>query len=206
MRRLRLELDQTLRTRAFVSRAVRGFLSGEETVDLIAQLAFLLWALGGERSAPLLELAGRDVQRFGTSALGKPPPPCTAINFLSDLGQSPLGAQLGSPPTFDLALCVAGTSWVGDAAEAPPRGAEEGSEFLRELSESGAPALARLAVHSESRASATSSPEGLFALAELTRGMVLGVSSYLDSAWPAPTFTPTLNPPPEAGQERRLHE
>ena len=117
VRRLRLELDQTLRTRAFVSRAVRGLLSADETVDLIAQLAFLLWSVGGERSASLVELAGRDALRVGGGAVGNPPPPCSAVAFLSGLGESPLGAALGSPRAFDLVLCVAGTSWVGDAAD-----------------------------------------------------------------------------------------
>lgn len=184
LRRLRLELDQTLRTRAFVSRAVRDLLRPEEALDLIAQLAFLLWSIGREQSAHLIELAGRDARRLGDGApLGNAPPPCTAVSFLSAVTATPQGAALGSPCAFDLTVSVTATSWVDRAA------CSADSEFLAELGSVAARSLARF---DRGDYDATASSESLCAFAELARGMLLGVASYLDDTWPAPIHTPNL--------------
>ena len=61
LKRLRLELDRTIRTRSFFGRALRGALEEDEYVDLVAQFGALLHLAGGAAARDLTELTVQDL-------------------------------------------------------------------------------------------------------------------------------------------------
>jgi hypothetical protein len=173
--RLRLELDRTLRTRPFVSRSFRGALSREAYRDLVAQLAALAEPSGDEGLA-----------RAALSELGAAPhpDPCiAAVLFKGAIVAAGMSAAVAGPPI----LAAIGTSWLSTAAQGS--GSARRGGFLEELYSRGKSSLERL------RSELPGEAEQAYALAELTRGAMLGVATYLDEAWPPPVVHIELSPP-----------
>jgi hypothetical protein len=172
--RLRLELDKTLRTRQFVSRSFRGGLLPDSYLDLVSQLAALAEPSGDET---LLDSAASEL---GTS----PPAPC----FAARLFQGAIRAA--GLPTEDVApsiLAALGTSWLISASNGC-RAVRRGT-FLEELCNRGHTSL--LLLQRELRAEEA---DRVHAIAEIARGAMLGVATYLDETWPPPVLLIEFSP------------
>ncbi|MCO5165129.1 MAG: hypothetical protein M9894_02020 [Planctomycetes bacterium] len=189
LRRLRLELDRTLRSRAFFARAAAGRLDRAEYLDLVDQLAALIAALGAGRPAELLTLARADLEALQEAA-SRPRRPCASI----DLVAAALRAEAPRDWAPDVALSVVGTSW---AADAEPPLAERFPRATRLLGD-----LARRSRGSVDRVAAwlvgAERDELLrvYAFSELARGALLGLATHLDLSWPAPVARRTFDPGP----------
>ena len=170
--RARLELDRTLRTRPFMNRASRGQLVDVEYADLVSQLSHFLRAL---EPAPtdLLELAAADLAGAAEAA------PCPAIRLARPIFRGLEPRETG----LLVGLTIAGTSWAEDTGnalrakfktallEALPRRAQENLGRLEKGMEAGTFDLGLVQ-----------------ALAEIARGVVLGIAAHLDTEWPPPVF------------------
>lgn len=195
--RLRLELDRALRGRAFLGRAVRGDVSEEEYLDLIAQLGCLLFAFTGEQGAEILAPLAGDVVAIGApSRRSRTRAPFVAACFARDLVTSRC-FRLPADQTRDIAVAVVGTSWTGQAADRLGARFPAGTSFLAEVERAGGDGMARL--DAAARASAVDL-EHAHAFAELVRGALLGLATYLDLTWPAPTVTHLV--PEHSGGDR----
>jgi hypothetical protein len=94
-------------------------------------------------------------------------------------------ARVPADIASDAGLAIVGTSWAREASDSL-RSAGFSAKFLAELALRGSPSFDRL------HASVTSGeldPQHLYAFAELTRGALLGLATYLDSTWPTPVAT-----------------
>jgi len=172
--RLRLELDRTLRTRPFVSRSFRGALSPGAYRDLVAQLAALAEPSGD-----------RSLARAAVSELGAPPhpEPCAATAlFKGAILEAGICPRVAGPPL----LAAIGTSWLLKASQGS--GSLRRGEFLEELYARGKSSLERL------RHELAGNADESYALAELARGAMLGVATYLELAWPPPVVHVELSP------------
>ncbi len=180
IRRLRIELDRTLRSRAFFSRAARGRLLRGEYLDLIVQLSGLLRALATHRLGDLAALGEADVAELTAGPGGLRPaaesPAIRLASTLRDVGERPEWSD-------DVAVALLGTAWTGEALE-ELQGAFPGTRRLLSALVGLAPAsLDRLHRRLDV---AVGEQQGVYALAELGRGALLGVATYLDGVWPAP--------------------
>ncbi len=170
--RARLELDRTLRTRAFFNRASRGQLVDEEYAGLLAQVSHFLEALE-PGSKDLLDLAAADL---GSERRG---PPCAAIRLATPIFRGLEPREIG----LRAGLTIAGTSWAEDTARAI-RGSL-GTSLLGALPRQGRESLARL---EQGMADGTFDPDVVLGLVEIGRGVVLGIATHLDAEWPPPVF------------------
>ena len=170
--RARLELDRTLRTRAFFSRASRGQLVDQEYAGLLAQVSHFLGALepGG---TDLFDMAAADL------AASVVAPPCAAIRLATPIFRGLEPREVG----LRAGLTIVGTSWAEDTARAH-RGSL-GTSLLGALPRHGRESLARL---EQGMADGTFDPEVVQALVEIGRGVVLGIAVHLDTEWPPPVF------------------
>lgn len=175
IQRLRLELDRTLRTRAFFARAVEGRLEATEYADLLVQLSSLIEALDGQRAADLVRLGRKDAREV--VAGGAPPPPCHLIGLVRGATRRHHAKLV----TIDLSLAVVGTSWTADAAAALSDTFPGSTRLLCALSIRAQDGTARLM---QSLASNATDAQPLYACAELMRGALLGLATYLDATWP----------------------
>jgi hypothetical protein len=170
--RARLELDRTLRTRPFFVRAARGQLVDQEYAGLLAQVSHFLGALE-PACRDLLHLAAADL---GATAVA---PPCAAIRLAAPIFKGLEPPELG----LRVGLTIVGTSWAEDTARSF-RGSL-GASFLGALPRCARESLARL---EQGMADRTFDPEQVQALAEIGRGVVLGIATHLDAEWPPPVF------------------
>jgi hypothetical protein len=175
--RARLELDNTLRLRAFFSRAVRGILEPPAYRELVAQWAELA-AMAVSDGDALVNLATRDVGPIADVA------PCPAIV----LGRGYVSLLNGEPASLS-ALALVGTSWTTDAIE---HGAERGRSLtlLEEVARRSRGANAELQRRLES---GEFEAQTVYALVEALRGVVLGVAVYLDTSFPPPTVIASVD-------------
>lgn len=181
IQRLRLETDRMLRSRAFFARAVLGRLHDGEYAALLNQLTALVHAIAPERARELVALGRDDV------ALLEPEPgqadatPCPTIGLVKGAMQERL-PRLSVSATHDLVLVVVGTSWVVDAATNLANPFPRSTRLLRRLAVQSAASLERL---TPALRVPTDEVQDHFAFAEFIRGSMLGLSTYLDSRWPA---------------------
>ncbi len=182
LRRLRLELDGTLRSRAFFSRAVRGILTTEEYRDLIHHLSALVTRRGWPPCNDLPMLASSDMGQLASPGIDPPRThPCFAVDLLHSLdGSIPesMADRVG-----EVRLAVVGTSWVTDAADRLSRRWPHASSFLEELSGRASATMHKIQADVATDAGLSNR---ILGYAELTRGVLLGLATHLDTTWPAP--------------------
>jgi len=170
-------MDRALRERSYFARAVRGNLEAPEYRALVAQWAHLV-ASSVPTAGPLLKLAAKDVGTIDDVA------PCPSV-VLARVLVSAVEDDLASLP----ALALLGTSWASDAAESlHERG--HSAEFLTVVARRGADASEVLQQRLEAGAV---DPMSLIAVVDALRGIVLGVSGYLDTLWDTPVLHATFN-------------
>lgn len=181
LKRLRLETDRTLRTRSFISRALRDDLPDQAHAQLLAQLKALLGVLGEEAELELL--AQRDIEALGCGEDGPYPAPLPGPAVrLFGAAEPQFRTLLPASLALDIGLTVLGTSWIAETRSVLERRSAP-CAFLGALSDRGPQSLARLSHHLHHNAARE---RGLVtAFAELTRGALLGISDDLDSEWPA---------------------
>lgn len=182
LRRARLELDRTLRGRAFIARALRGRLQPPEYMALIDQAHRLLLTSGDASldAAAQSDLA-RLLQLSGPLATGSE---AAALELYSSL----LGDDLHLRRAGGLIACALfGTTWTEQAAAALERRYGAATQLISSLGEVGLDAMDELK-------SKPPRPRDLYALTELTRGAVLGVVTHLEAAWPAATHVVGVRP------------
>lgn len=182
MKRLRLEVDRTLRTRTFFSHALRDELDDEAYADLLDQLGQLVELLGEDEAQDLAAAAERDRARLGGKGRRRAAhDPCAATR-LFDAARTSSRSCLPEGAALDAGLAVLGTSWTLDAEESISRRSGRACEFLGELGAQGPRSLDRLTgLLDPSRSEA----QLVCAFAEMTRGALLGVANELDSRWPS---------------------
>lgn len=189
LKRLRLELDRTVRTRDFFARAVTGRLAAREYHDLLQQLGWLIEALT-RGSQPDLQALGRaDSDRLAShDARALPRKPCPAVRLASEAARSDVVcvADLAA----DACVVVLGTSWTSDAGESLSHAFPGATRLLEELAGRSRGCLARL---TERLREATHDAQSVYAFAELARGSLLGLATYLDVAWPPPELQLTFD-------------
>lgn len=189
IQRLRLELDRTLRSRAFFARAVEGRLSPAEYADLLVQLSSLIDALDGPHATDLVELGREDAR--DVVAGGAPCAPCHVVSLV---GCAARRRRAFTRETSDLSLAVLGTSWTADAAVALSSPFCGSTRLLSALSIRAQDGTARLL---DSLTSNVTEVQPLYACAELMRGALLGLATYLDAAWPTRSHVVDLHLDPE---------
>jgi len=195
LKRVRLELDRALRSRAFFSRATRGLLEPLELLDLETQLGTLLERAGGELAADSLRLIQQDrtaLQRADSLPFQEPGPAPVLLVIHSLLREN--WTEAFSPPelTYWVSVALTGTSWSRDAALALDERLGGGAEFLYALSRLG-PHAARVLERGLEGSSLRC--EQVHAAVELARGVVLGLAAHLDEAWPVRVALMTLRSP-----------
>jgi hypothetical protein len=167
--RLRVELNRMLRTRAFHSRATRGILGPAEYTELVEQYGALVDAV---HDRPLRALADADL------GPAERPRACDAARFL----RAVVGEAGGDPEVSRLTVLAAiGTSWIDRAVRNHAKRYK--TTFLRFLEGEGHASVERLSARV-----GEGNQQAIVALAEATRGAVLGVAAYLDITWPPPVF------------------
>lgn len=180
LRRLRLEVDRTIRTRSFFARAIRDELADEAYAELLVQLAGLLRALGSV-DQEMSQLALEDLESLGCP---ETPLPCPAVRLFG--AAEPQFRVLIPPGTdLDVGLTVIGTSWTLDAIQAMRSKSRRASAFLAELGARGPHSVNRLAQRLERSGG---DPGLVCAYAELARGALLGIAEDLEQRWPANVF------------------
>lgn len=180
IRRLRIELDRTLRGRAFFSRAARGRLLRGEYLDLVVQLSGLVRALATRRLGFLAALGAADVAELTTGAdAPRASAESPAIRFASTLRD----ADERPDWSDDVVVAVLGTAWAGEALEELRGAFPQARRLLGALVGQSPVSLDRL--HRQLSVAADEQ-QRVYALAELGRGALLGVATYLDAAWPSP--------------------
>ena len=178
LKRLRLETDRTMRTRAFIARAIRDEVPPEAYGELVTQLGLLVDAVGGGGSE-LASLARQDLEELGQRR------PTLARAFPAVRLFSSARAQYRKLVPLDVeeaaGLAVLGTSWTRDAEEGISRHSRRPRAFLGALGARGRDSLDRLI---ELLEAGSTDPQLVYAFAELARGALLGIANDLDSRWP----------------------
>lgn len=181
IRRLRIELDRTLRGRAFFSRAARGRLLRGEYLDLVVQLSGLVRALATGELGDLAALGEADVADLSTGAdasAGVSESP--AIRFAATIRDGDERPDWSD----DVVVVVLATAWAAEALEELRGAFPQARRLLGALVGQAPVSLDRL---QRQLGVAADEQQRVYALAELGRGALLGVATYLDVAWPAPT-------------------
>lgn len=182
LKQLRLETDRLVRERPFFARAVRGWLPPEEYSDLLSQLVGLTYGVGRAAGEELLGAASRDLDVLWRGHDLPRSAPCPAVCLFSDRwAAGPLPGDLA----LDVGLTVMGTSWSEEAARRLAARYPGATTFLGRLGRLGRQRLRPI----EARLLGPDRPfqAHVVALAELTRGALLGLAAHLEGAWPAPT-------------------
>ncbi len=189
IKRVRLELDRTLRTRKFFARAVTGRLVAREYHDLLDQLGWLIEALtrGSHPELPALGRADADDLAVGP-ARGLSAAPCPAVRLASAVTRDDV-IDLREV-SVDACVAVLGTSWTSDAGESLSRTFPGATRLLDELADRSRGSLLRV---TDRLTCATHDPHAVYAFAELARGAVLGLATYLDLTWPPPELQLTFD-------------
>jgi hypothetical protein len=196
IRRLRLELDRTLRTRAFFLRALQGRLDRREYLDLLGQLTWLVEGLTFGHGLDLTLLGHADARDVAPSA--PLPLPCPAIRLLPSIGGA---LRVSDELACDACLAVLGTSWTADAADRLGGTFPRATRLLAALSDRSRASVDRLGAR---LTKPIEDPQPVYALAELARGSLLGLATYLDSAWPTPVAHVHLDLPENDGHARHF--
>jgi len=179
LHRIRLELDRQLRAHAFFARALRGDLGSLPYADFLVEMSALVGAIDHDQGIEFESLASIDLRRLGApSNRGE----CTAARHLNALGRSYDGC-LARQDIVDLTLAMFGSSWTRDACEPLARSHPDAVGFLSELGRQGPLRFAAVKARIEQGCLEV---RHAFTYAEVARGALLGVASYLDSIWPAP--------------------
>jgi hypothetical protein len=184
LHRIRLELDQALRRRAFFARALRGDLGESAYGDLVIELSALLSAIDGPLARDLEALATKDLRRLRPVARGACSSCMTPGHFRA-VGEA-YAERLERIDAHDVSIAIFGSSWTRDAAPRIARRHHGAVRFLRELGRLGPIRFAALRERVESGLVET---PHLYSFAEVARGALLGAASYLESIWPAPVVT-----------------
>jgi len=164
--RLRLETDRLVRSRAFIGRALGGYLERSAYAELLAGLSALV-------PADLRSLAQHDLEQLDSAHPQAEP---LALGFYQRaLGRSRARRRVASSAS----LAVIGTSWTGEAAERLQSRYPNATSFLDQLSWRGSGELDDLSRRGDEAV----------ALAELARGAFFGLIAELEIAWPPPRFT-----------------
>jgi sugar phosphate isomerase/epimerase len=184
LRRVRVEVERTLRTRPFFACAIRGALPNEAYVELLTQVGALVSAVSMKEATDMLELAGRDCLELSPSRRERSPSPAIlAANRIFDADEA--WFELAGKVPADVGLLVLGTSWTRDVNKHLSRHLGRRRSFLGELAERSAESLQALEA---SRSTWVSRSQDVYAFAELTRGALLGVATYLESTWQVRPF------------------
>lgn len=180
LQRLRLEVDRSLRGRAFFARTVTGHLHASEYVELLAQLCHLLDALTCGLARELVQFGEQDVAALAVRHALPAPGPCQTVRLLSRARQpQPRPSPVSQRLAYDLAVAVTGTSWTIDAVDRLTPVFPSAMRLLTALSTRAPAALSRAARRD-------ADAHALVAFAELARGALLGLAAHLDLTWPAP--------------------
>lgn len=182
LKRLRLEVDRTVRTRAFFARAIRDELPDEAYGELVAQLGYMASALGGigERFSALAETDLEQLETDRGEELQRSQP-CIAVKLFRST-RSQYEGYLSADAALEAGVLVLGTSWTRDAEASIGRHTRRARAFLSELGSAGASSVSRIR---ERLDSGETDPQVVYSFAELTRGALLGIANDLDSRWPA---------------------
>jgi hypothetical protein len=178
LRLIRKRTEKTLITRPFFARASSGELSAGSYTDLLAQLGEMVANLS-PTARTLARFARRDLGDLGES--WNTNGPCVAVAHFGVTARS-CAAELPAEVALDAGLAVIGTSWCRRSAKRARDHGHLPSAFLEQLWDQGRSSLDRL----EAAAALPFDPQHLYAFAELTRGALLGLATYLDLTWPAP--------------------
>jgi hypothetical protein len=161
--RLRLETDRLVRSRAFIGRALGGYLERSAYAELLGALSLLV-------PADLHALARSDL---GELDLDQPQAqPLTLSLYQRALGRSRARQRLASAA----GLAVIGTSWTGEAGERLQVRYPNATSFLDQLSWRGSGEIEALSRRGDEA----------IALGELARGAFFGAIAELEIAWPPP--------------------
>jgi len=163
--RLRLETDRLVRSRAFMGRALGGYLERGAYAEFLAALSPLV-------PQDLRAVAQEDLVELHSE-------PCESEPIALSLYQRALGRSRARRSIAGSAsLAVIGTSWTGEAALRLRERYPNSTAFLDQLSWRGSGELDSLSQRGDEA----------IALAELARGAFFGVISELNIAWPPPRF------------------
>lgn len=191
IQRLRLETDRLLRSRAFFARAVLGRLHEVEYAALLHQLTALIDVASHELARDLVAMGREDVALLaGTGPGDEGHAPCPTISLVRG-AMLEGGRRLSLDAAHDLALVVLGTSWAADAATTLARPFPLSTRLLDVLSARAADSMKRMTI---ALARPASEAQEHLAFAEFMRGALLGLSTYLDSRWPAPCGHRAISP------------
>lgn len=189
IKRLRLELDRTLRAREFFARAVTGRLVAREYHDLVDQLGWLIDALtrGSRPDLPALGRADADDLAVHAS-YPRQASPCPAVLLANEAARADVVRV--HEVAGDVCVAVLGTSWTSDAGESLARAFPGATRLLNELADRSRESVVRLTERLKGR---THDPQAVYAFTELARGSLLGLATYLDVAWPPPELQLTFH-------------
>lgn len=179
--RARLEVDRALRSRAFFARALAGYLEAPEYVDLVAQLGGLARVAGGVRADDLLARQRHDLNQLPAPSEGWLPRRCPTLDLLNGVCEGWRGL-LSPEERWVASIGILGTSWTLEATGRLSIRFPGATAFLEELG-----ALGPMCVQRYARRGAGTRQPHVAAAADLVRGGLLGIASYLDNVWPAPT-------------------
>ncbi len=168
--RVRLELDRSLRSRAFFARAVAGELTAPEYADLLWQLG--TFSAAGAGRSEHRRLAAADVARVRPRD-GWRRRACVPVRLLGRALSSSYVPRAVTRRALDSVLT---TSWAEESLESLGRRFSGATRLLE-------------ALHAEPPHDTSSDDGCLAAVTELCAGAWLGVAAYLDQQWPVPTGT-----------------
>jgi hypothetical protein len=181
LHRIRLELDRSLRTRAFFVRAIRGELGDDEYRDLIDAVSSLTLAAAGDATTGLAEGAVCDLENLG--GCRRAARPCSAVTHFREAART-YATCLDGPRALDVMLALFGSSWSRDASRRLKTRHPRSVSFLTQLGRIGPERFTRVA---GALATGALDPDHAYPFAEMARGALFAVATSLECTWPAPT-------------------
>lgn len=185
LRRVRLELDRTVRLHSFFARAIRGDLARPAYMDLLLHLGELVRGITGGLATDLAHLAQRDREKLEAARRSRRERTACGPSRHFEVAALDYTRCLSPELAYHTCLAVLGTSWACEAAERLAPSTARATSFLAAL---GAQGPKSVSYFSSEVAPGSDDSLHACAFAELSRGALLGLATYLDSAWPAPTF------------------
>lgn len=185
LRRARLEVDRTLRSRPFFSRALSGYLERPEYVDLIEKLGGLAAIVCGPEVTPLLELQRQDLDLLSPKRRVSDMLACPPLNLMNEACRC-WGEVLTPSERWVASVGMLGTSWTLEATTRLAIRYPGATSMLEELGVLGSVS------DQHSRRSGQACRQEVTAAAELVHGALLGLAAYFDAKWPAPVAFVTV--------------
>ena len=185
LRRARLEVDRTLRSRPFFSRALSGYLERPEYIDLIEKLGGLASIAVGPEAEPLLELQAQDLAQLSPTRRTATMSACPPLNLMNEACRC-WGEVLTPDERWVASVGMLGTSWTSEATTRLAIRYPGATSMLEELGVRGPMSDLRL------RRSGRGCRQEVTAAAEMVHGALLGLAAYLDAKWPAPVAFVTV--------------